>query len=217
MSIIKHAVICAAGMGTRLGMNMPKCLVKVGDKTIIQHQLELLKEVKDIRIVVGFMEERVIDHVLEIRRDVTFIRNINYQSTTNAYSLFLGAQYLNEAYLMLDGDLLIEREQYKSFIQSIKQDKLLVGATPSKTEEAVFINLDSKLQQCISFDRNFDTGYEWSGIAYIPKSVNILSSGQFVYQELEKYLPCKVHVLECYEIDTPKDLSIAHAMFKNGL
>lgn len=109
MSFIKHAVICAAGMGTRLGMNMPKCLVKIGDKAIIEYQLELLKDVEDIRIVVGFMEEKVIEHVLKIRNDVIFVRNSRYQITTNAYSLSLGSKHLREPYIMLDGDLLIEK------------------------------------------------------------------------------------------------------------
>ena len=57
MSIIKHAVISAAGMGSRLGLNMPKCLLQFSGTTIIQHQLELLKDIEDIRIIVGFMEE----------------------------------------------------------------------------------------------------------------------------------------------------------------
>lgn len=213
MSIIEHAVICAAGMGTRLGMNIPKCLVKVGDKTIMQHQLELLDDVKDIRIVVGFMEEKVIDHVLSIRKDITFVRNINYQTTTNAYSLSLGADYLNADYLMLDGDLLIQKQEYNNFKNAIVPDNLLIGITPSKTEEAVFVNIHNN--NCIEFNRNNLSEYEWSGIAYIPKKIEISKKGKFVYQELEKYLPCKTHILECYEIDTPKDLSIAHNFFSS--
>lgn len=212
MSTIKHAVICAAGMGTRLGMNMPKCLVKVGDKTIIQYQMELLKDIEDIRIVVGFMEEKVIEHVLNIRKDVTFVRNSNYHNTTNAYSLSLGAKYLNEDYLMLDGDLLIEENEYLSFIESIRKHELLIGITLAKTEEAVFVHLNDK-NQCVKFDRDDIGRHEWSGIAYIPKEVNISEDGKFVYQELEKYLPCYTHSLQCYEIDTPKDLSIAHTSF----
>lgn len=211
MSFVKHAVICAAGMGTRLGMNMPKCLVKVGDKTIMQYQLELLKDVEDIRIVVGFMEEKVIEHVLNIRKDITFIRNMNYQNTTNAYSLSLGAEYLNEDYLMLDGDLLIPNIQYENFVNTIRKNELLIGITPSKTEEAVFVKVSNN--QCVGFERNISGKYEWSGIAYIPKNAEISKNGKFVYQELEKYLPCNINVLECYEIDTPKDLSIAHNFF----
>lgn len=212
MPFIKHAVICAAGMGTRLGMNLPKCLVKVGNRKIIDYQLELLKDIEDVRIVVGFMEEEVINHVLKIRKDVTFVRNPIYHNTTNAYSLSLGVKYLDESYLMLDGDLLINQEEFESFINSIEKDKLLIGVTPSKTEEAVFVQLNEN-GECEAFTREEVTDFEWSGVAYIPNNAEISKKGKYVYQELEKHLPCKVHKINCYEIDTPKDLSIAHAYF----
>ena len=38
MSIIKHAIISAAGMGTRLGLNLPKCLLQFSGVSIIKHQ-----------------------------------------------------------------------------------------------------------------------------------------------------------------------------------
>ena len=57
MSFIKHAIISAAGMGTRLGLNTPKCLLKFNGVSIIEHQLDLLRDVEDVRVVVGFMEE----------------------------------------------------------------------------------------------------------------------------------------------------------------
>ena len=81
MSIIKHAVISAAGMGTRLGLNMPKCLLQFSGVSIIKHQLELLKDIEDIRVVVGFMEEDVINVVKSIRNDAVFVRNPHYQDT----------------------------------------------------------------------------------------------------------------------------------------
>ena len=42
MSIIKHAIISAAGMGTRIGLNMPKCLLKFSSiKTPLKNEIEL--------------------------------------------------------------------------------------------------------------------------------------------------------------------------------
>src|SRR4051812_44980275 len=101
MSIIKHAVITAAGIGSRLGMNLPKCLVAVAGKSIIDYQLALLKEVEDIRIVVGFMQEQVIEHVKALRPDAIFVCNHQYASTTTLQSLFLGAKGLTEPFLAL--------------------------------------------------------------------------------------------------------------------
>lgn len=78
----KHAVISAAGLGSRLELNMPKCLVEIGGRKVIDYQLDLLREIEDLRIVVGFMEEAVISHVREIRNDVLFVRNPDYRTTS---------------------------------------------------------------------------------------------------------------------------------------
>ena len=79
MSSIKNAIISAAGMGTRLGLNIPKCLLKFNGISIIEHQLKLLKDIESVRVVVGFMEEDVIKTVKFFRNDVIFVRNPDYQ------------------------------------------------------------------------------------------------------------------------------------------
>ena len=62
------AVILAAGVSRRLyplTYDMPKCLIKVGEKPIINHQLDSLKNsgINDIIIVVGYHREILIDHI----------------------------------------------------------------------------------------------------------------------------------------------------------
>ena len=50
-------------MGTRLGIGTTKALVNVCGKPIILHQMNAFKLVNDIRIVVGFRAERLIEVV----------------------------------------------------------------------------------------------------------------------------------------------------------
>ena len=209
MSIIKHAVISAAGMGTRLGLNQPKCLVEINNKKIIAYLLELVKDIEDIRIVVGFMEKDVIDYVKNIRSDVTFVRNPDYKTTTNSYSVYLATKDLKEPYLMVDGDLLINQPSYLDFINkvAISPRQSLIGITKAKTEEAVFVSLNSE-QQIISFTREQGQLYEWSGLAYFSNIV-INEQGGYIFSELEKYLPLKTQHIVCWEIDTPDDLELA--------
>ena len=47
-------VISCAGMGTRLGLGCTKALVEIEGKTLIERQLEILKDYDDIRVVVGY-------------------------------------------------------------------------------------------------------------------------------------------------------------------
>ena len=61
MSVSKTIVISCAGMGTRLGIGTTKALIDIEGKPLILRQLELLKDFDDIRIVVGYQMEKVIE------------------------------------------------------------------------------------------------------------------------------------------------------------
>ena len=100
-------VISCAGMGTRLGLGCTKALVEIEGKTLIERQLEILKDYDDIRIVVGYQAEQVIDVVNAIRKDVLFVFNHDYRNTGTGASFTLGAKYGREYVVALDGDLLV--------------------------------------------------------------------------------------------------------------
>ncbi len=60
------AVIQAGGKGTRLARytgELPKPLLKIGDKSILEHQIDLLKRynIKDIIIIVSYLKEIIMD------------------------------------------------------------------------------------------------------------------------------------------------------------
>lgn len=211
---IENVVICAAGMGTRLGLNMPKCLVEINGKKIIEYQLELLKNIPHIRVVVGFMEEEVISFVKQIRPDVIFVRNTLYNDSTNAYSLYLGSRGLNEPYLMMDGDLILKKEDFGNFLFSYDGNNSLIGIMPSKTEESVFVEYNAKNQKIYRFSRKPISKYEWAGIA-IFQNLQINSKGLYVYNELERYLPLNAKIVEAIEIDTPNDYDYAQQEILN--
>src|SRR5690606_7919343 len=57
---VETAVICAAGTGSRLGVGVPKCLISVDGRSIIDRQLDLLVDVPDVRVAVGYREDLVV-------------------------------------------------------------------------------------------------------------------------------------------------------------
>lgn len=213
MQNIEHVIISCAGLGSRLGLNKPKCLVEIGGYCLIDYQLELLKDIPDIRIVVGFMEEELIEHVRRINPNVTFIRNPDYHSTSNAYSLYLATHMLKNPFLIIDGDLLIEQKSFLHFLDGIDGSQSIIGITPAKTEEAVFVVLNDE-KQVIGFQRHPKTAFEWSGIAYL-KDIKIDKGGKYVFSEIEASLPVAAEVINCFEIDTPEDMDIAIKGFKS--
>jgi choline kinase len=207
MSIIKHAIISAAGMGTRIGLNIPKCLLKFDGVSIIEHQLNLLNEIEDIRVVVGFMEESVIKEARKFRNDITFVRNPNYQQTSNTTSIYLAMRELKAPSILIDGDLLINKENFKKFISKYDGNNPLVGITNATTDNAVYVEINNK-SEAIKFDTNTKSKYEWSGIACI-NNIEVKNDVPFLYQVLSKHLPLKTEYIECSEIDTPDDLNRA--------
>jgi choline kinase len=201
---IKNAVICAAGLGSRLGLDTPKCLVKLGNHPLIYYILKVLQDVPNIRIVVGFKEEEVIEYVRKIRKDVVFVRNPDYRTTTNAYSLYLGSHDLSEPFINIDGDNYLDEYNFRKFEENIVVGEELIGVTESFTEDAVYTKLDEN-GMIVEFSREKIDNYEWTGVAYFA-NVKISKLGKYVYQELEPRLPIRAAIIECYEIDTPQDL-----------
>ena len=73
MTVSKTVIISCAGMGKRLGLGTSKCLVDVAGESLIMRNLKMLDDVDDVRVVVGFQAEKVIEAVNAYRRDVTFV------------------------------------------------------------------------------------------------------------------------------------------------
>ena len=174
MEKINHAVICVAGLGSRLGMNMPKALVDITEgKKIIDFQLDL---VEDMEIV--------------------------------SFSIDLAIKDVPGPYVTIDGDLLINKEEFLEFVNSFNGNTL-IGITPTKTEDGVYVNLNEN-NEVISFQRFPKTDFEWANIACINKPVVLDKDSDFVYPQFEKYLPLESFVIKnLFEVDTPNDLKLA--------
>jgi choline kinase len=154
------------------------------------------------------MEELVIEHVRKLRDDVVFVRNPLFQTTSNAHSLWLATRDLQEPFIAIDGDMLINPLSFKAFLNACTGRESIIGVAKSKTEEAVFVRLDI-LDQVVAFHREPRETYEWCGIAYL-KNIRLQGGEQaYVYSVLEKHLPLRSKIVDCYEIDTPADLDYA--------
>jgi len=92
-----NAVILAAGRGSRLAEltgDMPKCMVQVGGRAIIDHQLDslLAAGVQRITIVAGYRADQLMRHVCDVfgaDSRIEFVINEVYETTNNMYSLYL--------------------------------------------------------------------------------------------------------------------------------
>ncbi|MGE3853780.1 MAG: NTP transferase domain-containing protein [Planctomycetota bacterium] len=104
------ALILAAGRGSRLGScsaDTSKCLLDVGGKPLIEHQLQLLADagVGPVGMVVGFAADEV-RKVVGIRAE--YIENRDWATTNSAWSFLCAREWIGEGpLLVLNCDLLL--------------------------------------------------------------------------------------------------------------
>src|SRR4051812_12226878 len=112
------AVILAAGIASRLRPltdNTPKCLLKVGDKSILELTIDNIIEndINEVIIVTGYLEQQIKDFVSSNypQVNVQYIYNNVYDSTNNIYSLWLAKDsVLGEEMLLMDSDIVFDKE-----------------------------------------------------------------------------------------------------------
>ena len=108
-------VIMAGGKGTRLKEitkdEIPKPMVKVLGKTILEHQIDVLKknDLKDIIIIVGYLGEKI-KHYFKDGKD--FEVNITYidehEPLGTAGSFYYVKNYVKEDFILLFGDIIFD-------------------------------------------------------------------------------------------------------------
>jgi choline kinase len=201
-------VIACAGLGSRLGLGIPKALIQINGKSIIRTTLEHLSEFEDIRIVVGYQAEKVIAEAISVRKDIIFVFNHDYLTTNTAHSLYLGANKSKEFVLSIDGDLLVAPS---TFFQIKHSNGEFLGLTMPYSEQPVLCGIEKESEGYFitSFSRTVGS-FEWSGLMKI-RSNKIKPEFRYVYEMLESSLPIKGMVIECAEIDTSADLEYARS------
>ena len=216
-------VIAAAGVGSRLGLGKPKALVEVEGRTIIERLLTgCLADEKDVRMVVGYQEQDLMEHVRAIRPDVIFIRNPDYRDGASRRSIALGTQAIKQPLIILDADLLIDRQSWQAFTAeaykrstqgSTQAERYLIGITPANSADAVFARTSggtaSAPAAVTGFTRKEPQAFEWANIACLDNSCFGANDKSYVYECIEPYLPLPSAVIELAEIDTPQDMEAA--------
>lgn len=205
----KTVIISCAGIGKRLGMGIVKALVDIDGKPLIIRNLELLDECDDIRIVVGYQAEKVIEVVNKYRKDITFVFNHDYLNTGTGASVSLAAKKANEYILTIDGDLLVHPEDMKKILS---MDEEFIGGCKPSTDEPVLMQIENG--HVTKFSRESGE-FEWTGVCLI-KSNRLKYGDRHVYQLLEPILPIKHLFLRTKEVDTINDYENAVKWIKNN-
>lgn len=131
-------IICYAGMGTRLGIGTTKALLHVDGKPLIIHQLERLSSFDDVRIVVGYQADKVIETVNSYRKDIMFVFNNRYNSTSPSESRIKGMINSRDYVLSIDGDIMIEPDDFDKLTEI---DGEFMAVSDVHSEEPVLVEV----------------------------------------------------------------------------
>jgi choline kinase len=118
------AIILAAGYGRRFkDLEIPKCLLELNGKTIIEYSLDAISEagIKKTVIVVGFMKEKIIEKIGDNYNsmEINYVENRDYENSDTSHSLYLTKKLieeLNDSVLTIEGDLIYDKDIIKKIL-----------------------------------------------------------------------------------------------------
>ncbi|MEN8191569.1 MAG: phosphocholine cytidylyltransferase family protein [Bacteroidota bacterium] len=239
------AIILAAGVASRLRPltnGTPKCLLKVGDKSILERTIDniVLNGITDIIVVTGFLREMIENFLINNYPNLnfTFIYNTKYASTNNIYSLWMAkGDLLGHDILLLDSDIVFDSRILGQLINSDYDNCLSVRSDHELGEEEVklLLNGDGSIKEIskvidpkLSIGESmgiqkFDRKFVWSLFTIIDKKildhkeVNIFYEAAFqeAIDNGSKIFPVDVEEFKCMEIDTVEDFEIGGELVKD--
>ncbi len=239
-----RAILLAAGQATRLRPltdNCPKCLLKVGEESILERAVRILgqHDIRQFTVVDGFCGD-MIRNTLNTSFpdfDFTFIRNEDFSTTNNAWSLMLADLPAGQPIFLLDSDILFEPAVITRLLTEDSPNRLGLRTTGSVGEEEMKVSLgpDGRVSNLtkempVSEAAGESVGLEVFSGEFVSELITVLTRRMKVDGHINEYYeasflemmqagqdvrPVDLDSLICMEIDTPEDLETARQVFKN--
>jgi choline kinase len=236
---MKRAVILCAGVGQRLapmGWDLPKCLLPVAGRTILDHALAALsiRETRSVTLVVGHRRELVESEAhRQTGLALDSVYNPDYATTNTIYSLWLARHHLADGFLLLNGDVLFDGSILDRLLVQPSSSVAVAVARCGSEDVKVAVDgagcvlrIGKQLppEQCLGesvglarFDRDFALELVEALEEFV---VRRGERGLFFEAAVESTLArrslrcCPIDDLRAIEIDTPEDYGAARRMWE---
>lgn len=239
-----RTVILAAGIASRLKPltdHIPKCLLKVGGKSILEMTIENLLATNntEIIIVTGYLENKIRKFIREKfpQLNVTIIHNKLYASTNNIYSLWLAKDaVLGDDMMMMDSDIVFDKMIITKLINSGYKNCLALKRQDVHDEEIkVKTDTRGRVMEISKEVKPSEASGESIGIELFGKETltelyGILDQmivterrvNQFYETAFQRLSDNQLYIVDttdffCMEIDTIEDLNNANELVLNHL
>ena len=238
-------VILAAGMAKRLRPltdTQPKCLLKVGERTLLERTVAAMTAagISEFVVVTGYRAEMIKDFLENLdnleslgKPKFTFLHNADYEHNNNIYSLWMAGEMVRgKEFLLMDSDILCDPAAVLR-IANEKEAALAVNRHELGEEEMkVVVDAQMHITEISKTCRPEDAMGESVGIEKITATYSealfreldqmILNEGLidiFYERAFERLIP-QGHTFRVvdttnyfsYELDTPEDFQRAQEL-----
>lgn len=211
-----QAIILAAGLSKRLRPltdTTPKCLLKVGGKTLLEMTIEnvLANDVDEFIIVTGYREDMIKDYIASRfpKLKIIYLTNSDYENNNNSYSLWMTKNYIEGDCILLDSDILFDWRIIKKLLHS-KHSNCLAVNRHELGEEEIKIIIDST-------DKILHIGKKLNPTECFGESIGIEKFGNKFFKQLGEILERKIvsenNVNEFYEASFQELYDKGNAMY----
>jgi UDP-N-acetylglucosamine diphosphorylase/glucosamine-1-phosphate N-acetyltransferase len=201
------AVILAAGEGTRLRPfteTMPKVMLPVANKPILEHVIETCKKggISEIIVVVGYKKEVIMEYFKDYDGlPINFV--IQEKQLGTGHALLQVEKKIEDPFIVLSGDNLIDDQSINRLIQSESDFSLLARESPI-TSKYGSLSVDGDLLKKINLNQdNLSSNLSSTGIYKFPNSIfdileKLAAEGNYsIYSFIQHLIDLKkqIHIL----------------------
>ena len=240
-------VILAAGMAKRLRPltdTKPKCLLKVGERTLLERTIDAMRQagIQEFLVVTGYRGEMIRSflegYAKTCKVSFTFLDNTDYEHNNNIYSLWMACQKVRGSeFLLMDSDILCDPAAVVRIAQEQTSALAVNRHELGEEEMKVVVDADSRITEISKTCRPEDAMGESVGIEKITADYcealareldqMILQEGLidiFYERAFERLIP-QGHSFKVvdtthyfsYELDTPEDFQRAQELMPKEL
>lgn len=180
-------IILTAGVGKRMHAvtsKIPKCLIKIGEKTLLERYLDSLSQlnVKDIVYVVGHFKDKIKEAINNNHNsfNIKYIENKQY-TKGSVLSLWYARNELDDDVLIMDADVLFHEKLLVMLAESKNKNCFLLEENFENTGEEMKLFIKEDKVIGISKHNSYDCDFSGEGVGFFklsaddcPKLINIL-------------------------------------------
>jgi choline kinase len=145
------SIILAAGMGRRLALDTPKCLIEIAGVSILKRQIAALRAAgtEHFAIVVGYRQQDVRQHLADDGGRFTFVENERFAETNTIYSLFLAREQFGSGFFYANGDVVFDHRLARRLLPS--DGSAAMAIRPGRcAQEEVKVMIDPSCAQSVA-------------------------------------------------------------------